>query len=187
MPFGEEAMADGVPHVSIDKSWRSAYFWNRTLFFTIPRVVVIQIWQLGLLYYILCAGVVGYVVYEVQASHTWALQEVPDNRINAWVEGEAAANVWEATPASMDATFPYCGNSSAYSYTYSADFDYSDPQCEFVHSYEVATKLPSALVVATVYLDVIEEGWACSAANSASRQAVRLGLDCHILPCHVVE
>ena len=66
----------------------------------------------------------------------------------------------------------YC--SGNYDFIYSAEFNYSNTQCEMVNAFEVATKLPQTVAIATVYLDITEEGWPCSAADAAVRQAACL-------------
>ena len=143
----------------------SAWFWNRTLTFSMPRVVVLQIWQLGLINRCLQVAVVCYLWWSIASENTWAYREVPSSQMNAWIEGASVTSSWASTSSSMAATYPYCSNSS-YEFTYSTEFPFTNIQCEALNAFEVATKLPGTAAVATVYLDITEEGMS---ARSRSR------------------
>jgi len=144
------------------------YFWNRALTLTIPRVVIVQIWQLGLLNKILQIFVLIYFLNTMVAEHTWAQEETPSNRVNAWIEGGTIANSWAASSSSLATSYPYCSN-TAYDFTYSAEFTYTNIHCEPLNAFEIATKLPQTTVLSTVFLDITEEGWDCAAANAAAK------------------
>ena len=155
-----------------DKGIGSAYFWNRALTFRLPRVVIVQIWQLGLLNYVLQAGVVAYYIWIFANPIQWALMEVPNlDSVNAWAQ--VSTDRWQTQTSSIGAAYPYC-DTSAYDFVYDAEFNYTNSHCEPLNTFEVFTKLPRTLSVATVYLDIVEEGWACSDAQSASRTAACL-------------
>ena len=159
-----------VKIAEMDRGYFSAYFWDRKLTFAMPRMVNIQIWQLGLLNLVLQAAVLGYVVYSFFGSsqHPWAYKEQPSNQINAWIDGSAARAAWQSSSSSMTASYPYCGNSS-YEFTYSEAFVYTNAQCEAINAFEITNKLPGTAALATVYMDIYEEGWDCSAADAATR------------------
>ena len=122
-------MSGNVAHV--DKGCMSAYFWNRTLTFTMPRVVVVQIWQLGLIYRLLQLVVLAYLVWGLWWNNGWAKKEVPTQQINAWTEpGSVLAAM---TVANGSDTFGYCNNET-YAFHYSAAYNYVNPTCDLLHN-----------------------------------------------------
>jgi len=162
--FGEDST------FTVDKGPTTSYFWNRTLTFQMPRVVVIQIWQIGLLNYALQVLVFFYFITQALTPSLWSISEVPTNIINAWVEGGEAAAGWATTSSSIESAFPYCGTSE-YDFTYNDEFNYTNTNCQAMHAWEVTQKLPGTTIVSTVYLDVVEEGWDCGAADAATKAA----------------
>ena len=129
-------------------------------------MVVVQVWQLGLLNRILQLGVLCYFVWTLRSELTWAYSEQPSSRINAWVEGSEAFDAL-TTSTSLPA---YCGNST-YDFNYGRGFVYNNASCEVIHPFEVGRKLPATTVVSTSYLEIVESGWPCSAADAATRAA----------------
>ena len=142
---------------------------------TIPRVVIVQVWELGLLNKLLQVGVLIYFLLGMISNDGWAYQEVPTNRINAWIESDSASEAWQSTSNSMDSTFSYCGTTD-YDFTYSSQFTYTNSHCEQLDSFEISTKQPDTTYLATVYLDITEEGWDCSATDAATRATVSHGV-----------
>jgi hypothetical protein len=160
----------GAPLATNDTGYMSAYFWNRTLTFYMPRVVIIQIWQLGLLNLVMQLAVIGWHCYILGNPKGWALFEIPVNRVtNAYVSGGAAAQSWATTSASLSSRYPYCGAHTGWDFIYNSEYNYSNVRCQPLNAFEVATKLPATAAVATVYLDVYEEGWDCSASDAATK------------------
>ena len=127
------------------KGIKTQYFWNRILTLTIPRVVIVQVWQLGLLFRCLQVGVLIYFLNTMIGDSTWAYRETPSNRINAWIEGGSALAAWAASSTSLSSSFAYCGGGSNFDFTYSAEFAYTNVHCEPLHPFEVASKLPQAI------------------------------------------
>jgi hypothetical protein len=133
-------------------------------------VRVPQVWELGLLNKVLQICVVAYFLSQALSPSLWSITEGPTNIINAWVEGGQAAATWAATSSPVASTYPYCSQTALYEYdfTYSAEFNYTNSRCEVMHAWELAQKLPGTVVVSTVYLDLIEEGWDCGAADAGA-------------------
>jgi hypothetical protein len=149
--------------------WTSSFYWNRTLTFYMPRVVIIQIWQLGLLNLVMQLAVIGWHINILGNPKGWALFEIPVNRVtNAYMSGAAAARSWASTSASLSSSYPYCG-AAGYDFVYDAEFNYSNVRCQPLNAFELATKLPATASIATIYLDIHEEGWDCGASDAATK------------------
>mmetsp|Transcript_49329 Transcript_49329/g.128696 ORF Transcript_49329/g.128696 Transcript_49329/m.128696 type:complete len:537 (-) Transcript_49329:426-2036(-) len=151
----------------------SEYWWNHALTFKMPKVVVLQIWQLGLINRVLQVGVLIYLFWSIISERSWAYKEVPSTTVNAWIESGAAVSSWASTTSAIGDTYRYCNNAS-FEFVYSAEFNYSNSRCSAINAFEVATKLPGTVVLSTVYLDVSEEGWDCSAGDATTRAATCL-------------
>jgi len=151
------------------KGIKTEYFWNRKLTLTIPRVIIVQVWQLGLLFRALQVAVLVYFLNQMIGDSTWAYRETPSNRINAWIEGASARASWATTSSSLATSFPYCSGGSDFDFTFSEEFTYTNVHCEPLHPFEVASKLPQTTAISTVYLDITEEGWDCSAGDAAAK------------------
>lgn len=63
---------------SVNKGIRSAYFWNRTLTLSMPRVIKVQVRQLGLINHLLQLG------WELDVDLAYTMPVVVDHRSGSW-------------------------------------------------------------------------------------------------------
>ena len=131
--------------------------WNTILLYRMPKTVTIQVWQVGLVHKICQIGVLIYLIHSVYTASTWALTEEPGGTSNWWPE----VGGWSAVANSDYSTLPYCSNPSGYSFTYSADYEYINPECDAVHPFELVVKGDNHIHVTTGYIEFAVRGYPC--------------------------
>lgn len=131
--------------------------WNTILLYRMPKTVTVQVWQVGLVHKICQVGVLIYLIYSVYTASTWALSEEPGGTSNWWPE----VGGWWTVAGSDYSTLPYCSNPSAYSFTYSADYEYTNPECDAIHPFELVVKGDNHLHVTTGFIEYTVRGYPC--------------------------
>jgi hypothetical protein len=129
-----------------------------------PKVLKIQVPKLGIIYRLLQAIIITYIVFIFVTRNQWALSKSAVGTYNSWPEAGQKASVDPSTAI-------YCNNVS-YDYDYSEAFTMSSPQCQS-HSYsEISLKigLGEGVFFTTAYIEDRTEGWPTTQADDAAKR-----------------
>ncbi len=125
-------------------------------------LVVDDVWQIGLLYRVLQAGVLAWALYEALSEHTWAHTETPAGSVNGWHETTDAYN-----NASTGARPAYCG-SQDYEFRYTNTWIYHTPECIILDDREIAQKGRNSLFITTTFIEEQVRGFPCATVANRS-------------------
>ena len=120
--------------------------------------LVVDMWQVGLFYRSLQAGVLVYAIREALYHGSWAYSEVPAGSVNAY--GGSTAQFQAAVTSDYN-MLTYCFNET-YDYIFSEQWHYESPQCERLDERELVQKGPSSVFVVTSYVEEELLAWPCA-------------------------
>jgi len=135
-------------------SWLDSVLCYRT-----TKMLKIDYWQLGALYYIISIMILIFYGYGLFQSGEFLLKEPVEGRANPYASKSSYPVAAAYAGSSGPGVFPYCDKS--FSYVFDADFDYSDVTCEVINVYEVNQKATNYISFTTVYTETQDFAWDC--------------------------
>jgi len=137
------------------------------------KMLKVDYWQLGALYYAISIMILVFYGYGVFSAGDFLLKEPIEGRANPFAS-KASYPVAAAMAGSSGASaFPYCVNNYL-PYTYSADFDYRNTDCEVINVYEMNQKSTNYISFTTVYTETQDFAWPCGASDAFVTSSMNL-------------
>ena len=140
----------------------SSLFMYRT-----TKLIKVDVWQMGLLYYIIAGVILFLQVNAVYSAGTYLLHVPIVGSVNPFAVDSTYDN---AKAAAKDTTLDYCMGGGAP--TAWAEIDVGDdfvytPSCETLHKYEVSSKATDFISFITSSMKYQTYGWPCGQEGSA--------------------
>jgi len=137
------------------------------LMYRTTKLIKVDVWQMGLLYYILAGAILAWQVSSVYNSGSYLLQEPIIGSVNPFAVDSTYDTV---KAAAKEANYDYCMGASAptswQTIDVGDDFVYS-PRCENLHKYEVGTKQTDFISFISSMMKYQTYGWPCGAENQS--------------------
>ena len=140
---------------------------DSVMVFQLEKTVTIKVWQVGVVFRFCQLAVLTYVIVMLVVDATWAYSEQPAGTVNAWTE---SGGYYGLAGLSSFSSLAYCADPAAYSFVYSADYNYSNPTCVKMHPWEISVK-GNPVHVTTAVLETRETAWPCTSATSDATAA----------------
>ena len=96
----------------------------------------------------------------------YAYFDTPNGDGNIWVK-ETSEYATIINTQNNYSDLSYC-SSADYSYNYSSDWVYEQPECRAMPVYEIVRKINGAVYIMTQFQETIEAGWPCSQTNTTN-------------------
>jgi len=131
------------------------------------KLIKVDVWQMGLLYYVGAAIILFLQVRAVVDAGTYLLHEPIIGSVNPFAVGSTYDSV---KAAAKETEYDYCkgGSAPAAWATIDVDNDFVyAPTCETLHKYEVATKSTDFISFITSSMNFQTYGWPCGEEGGA--------------------
>ena len=146
MSLNKSAAADAHESITTtDKEAINDFDWRVLFAYRTPKMVRVNVWQLGLAFTLAQLGLMGYVCWAIYAAAQWSSEADVSNTINAYLADGGSGLV-----SAADA--PYCNGNSSYDYDFGGGWTYLSPECRAHSSASISVKGPGQGKAATLEL-----------------------------------